>query len=173
MDKVKRLIAALGMIPAVVVFVGAIYGILSFTLPTSWFCKIEAVKAQKLGLNAMAYYGVATNRSRSDQGQLFLLREDVDASIEHLQVGDKLRAASEVNLVSISNFGVDLYHGKDCTNKPTLEKRTISILQKDECVIVVSDEKMIISKEILDCTPGNKAISGGYIKVATTPCGLF
>jgi hypothetical protein len=88
----------------------------------------------------------------TDDGNLYLLKYS-SGLYDDIKKGDKLRAADAV------------YFRESATKK----SRAMFHLNANDCVIVISDPKNEYKEPFKD----PKAISGGWLRVATTPCGLF
>ena len=127
-----------------------ILALAGLSLPNSLWSKIEAIIASKQGITGFVYYEVGKNRGLTNDGQLFLLSDSINAFYQDIKKGDKLIANSEVRL----------------RIKPNKEYPRVFELQKRDCVIVIEDP----ANEVHDL---KDAVSGGWLHIATTACGIF
>jgi hypothetical protein len=120
---------------------------LSFVWP--WLgTVVNIATAWRFGALGHVYYEIGTNQAPTADGRLFLLRPG-DASFAALAAGDKLQAIDDVNFRE---------HGRR-------DSRAIFRLRSGDCILVL--EKVEEQKNL------QNAQSGGWLKVATTACGLF
>jgi hypothetical protein len=126
--------------------IAALLAALSFALPPlgKW---VDMTTAQRFGAIGFVYYEIDKEKAPTDDGQLYLLRPG-SGLFEDIAAGDKLQAASAVNFREESNN----------------HSRPMFLLQKGDCVIVLATDRKIAVEH---------ALSGGWLKVATTACGLF
>ena len=126
--------------------VAALLAVLSFALPRfgNW---VDIATARRFGAIGYVYYEIDKDTVPTNDGQLFLLRPG-SGLFEDIAAGDKLQAASAVNFRERSNN----------------HSRPMFLLGKGDCVIVLATDRKI---------PVEHALSGGWLKVATTACGLF
>jgi hypothetical protein len=127
----------------------ALFVLQSYLFPRFIWRHVEAWTAERNGLVGYVYYEVKENRGLTAAGQLFLLSDSKQGLYRDIHKGDRLIANSEVNF-HMGPFSTDA---------------SMYLLKGGECVIVLEEPKNKISVE--------KALSGGYLKVATTACGLF
>jgi hypothetical protein len=130
----------------VVGVVVALLAALSFVLPPfgKW---IDMTTARRFGALGYVYYEIDKDKAPTNDGQLFLLRQG-SGLFEDIVAGDKLQAASPVNF----------------REQPDNHSRPIFLLGKGDCVIVLTPDHRIDVQH---------ALSGGWLNVATTACGLF
>ncbi len=129
--------------------IAATIAICVILLPAPLWKPIESVIASIYGTNGWVYYEVGKNRAITDDGNFYLLKETETGFYDEIQIGDKLRVSGDVNFRSA----------------PSLDSPRSFVLINGDCVIVTE-------------TPSKKvdvqhAESGGWLKVATSPCGLF
>jgi hypothetical protein len=126
--------------------VAALLAALSFVLPPAgnW---MDITTSRRFGAGGYVYYEIGKDKELTDAGQLFLLRPG-SGLFEDIACGDKLQAASEVTFRE---------HSKT-------DSRPIFLLNKGDCVIVLKRDHAISVEH---------ALSGGWLKVSTTACGLF
>ena len=128
----------------------AVVAILSFLLPPvgTWI-----LTAWRFGAVGYVYYEVGKPEEPTDgdrlteDGQLWLLAAGGD-TYEDLSLGDRLQAASAVRF----------------RTEPTKASRVVFLLNRSDCAIVIGK---------VGAHPVEKAESGGWLRVATTACGLF
>ena len=131
----------------------AAIAILSFVIPPLGTL-VNVITAWRFGAVGYARYEVAPKESSrggnylTPRGQFWLLSSDPGDDYQDLRIGDRLQAASPIN------FRED----KDS------DARIIFVLDKGDCVIVLGADDPVESEG---------ARSGGWLKVATTACGLF
>lgn len=141
-DKLEVLSKITGIVAAVV-------AICAVLLPAQLWKPIESVIASIYGTNGWVYYEVGKNRTITNDGNFYLLKETETGFYDEIQIGDKLRVSGDVNF----------------RNSPSSDSPRTFVLINGDCVIVTE-------------TPSKKvdvqhAESGGWLKVATSPCGLF
>mgnify|MGYP000241371680 CR=1 FL=1 len=131
----------------------AAVAILSFVIPPLGTL-VNVITAWRFGAVGYVYYEVAKKEGVEDGNylinkyqQLRLLASGGD-SYEDISMGDRLQAASEVNF----------------REEGTGSGRIIFVLSPRDCVVVLRAN---------DPYPVTEARSGGWLKVATTACGLF
>jgi hypothetical protein len=127
----------------------ALFVLQSYLFPRFIWRHVEAWTAERNGLVGYVYYEVKENRGLTNDGQLFLLSDSKQGLYQDIRKGDRLIANSEVN-----------FH-----MRPSLKDPLMYILKGGECVIVLEDPSNPVNVK--------NALSGGYLKVATTACGLF
>lgn len=120
---------------------------LSFVWP-SLGTTVSIATAWRFGALGHVYYEIGADQAPTADGRLFLLRPG-DASFAALAAGDKLQAIDEINFRE--------YARRD--------SRAIFRLRSGDCIVVL--EKAEEKKNL------QNALSGGWLKVATTACGLF
>lgn len=105
------------------------------------------VSAWRFGAVGYAYYEIGRDRALSMDGRFYLPRAG-SATYEDLSVGDLLQAADEVVL------------------REAATKTSAALFQINarDCVIILAKDHP---------TPVTTAMSGGWLRVATTACGLF
>ena len=126
--------------------VGACRALLGFLVPPIGNV-VNLVTAWRFGAVGYVYYEVGPNRTLTDDGRFYLLRAG-DGRYQDISIGDRLQAVDEVH------FRV----------WPTGNSPTIFLLGFRDCVIVLGRDHEV------SVTPPH---SGGWLKVATTACGLF
>jgi hypothetical protein len=144
-DGVEAVTKTIGVVVAVV-------AILSFLLPPvgTW---INVLTAWRFGAVGYVYYEVGKPAEATDgdrltaDGQLWLLAAGGD-TYEDLSLGDRLQAASPVRF----------------RTEPTKASRVVFLLNPSDCAIVIGK---------VGPHPVEVAESGGWLRVATTACGLF
>lgn len=141
-EKLESITKATGIIAALV----AISAVL---LPPALWKPIESVIASVYGTNGWVYYEVGENRTITDDGNFYLLKESETGFYGEIKVGDKLRVSGDVNF----------------RNGPNLKAPRSFVLINGDCVIVTGSPNNEIEVK--------SAQSGGWLKVATSPCGLF
>lgn len=109
---------------------------------------VNLVTSRRFGATGYVYHEIGENRHLTDDGRWYLPRAGAGTYAD-LSVGDKLQAVDEVRL------------REKASGDPTAE---IFELRKGDCVIVLSKDHEVRVQ---------KALSGGWLKVATTACGLF
>jgi hypothetical protein len=126
--------------------IAALLAALSFVLPPfgNW---VDMATARRFGAVGYVYYEIDRDKTPTADGQLFLLRTG-SGLFDDIGAGDKLQAASKVNFRDQSNN----------------HSRPIFLLKEGDCVIVLATDRKIAIEH---------ALSGGWLKVATTACGLF
>lgn len=124
----------------------ALLAALSFVVPPfgKW---VDITTARRFGATGYVYYEINDKKAPTDDGQLYLLRSG-NGLYEDIKVGDKLQAGSKVNF----------------REGPSKLTRPIFIPKEGDCVIVLALDHEEQVKH---------ALSGGWLKVATTACGLF
>ena len=127
----------------------ALFVLQSFLFPRVIWQPLQAWAAKRNGLVGYVYYEVDRHRGLTDDGQLFLLTDSNQALYDDFRVGDRLIANSEVYF--------HLQPGSDTPKMYTL--------RGGECVIVLDKPRNRVTVK--------KALSGGYLHVATTSCGIF
>lgn len=141
-EKLEGITKATGIIAALV----AISAVL---LPPALWKPIESVIASVYGTNGWVYYEVGENRTITDDGNFYLLKETETGFYEEIKIVDKLRVSGDVNF----------------RNGPNLESPRSFVLINGDCVIVTSRPNNEVEVK--------SAKSGGWLEVATSPCGLF
>ncbi len=129
--------------------IAALVAICALFLPATLWKPIESVIAIIYGTNGWVYYEVGENRKITDDGNFYLLKETETGHYEEIEIGDKLRVSGNVNFRS----------------GPGAEYPRSFVLITGDCVIVTRSPKNAV--EVTD------AESGGWVNVATSPCGLF
>lgn len=129
--------------------IAALVAILAVLLPSVIWRPIESVIASIYGSNGWVYYEVGENRAITSDGNFYLLKETETGYYDEINIGDKLRVSGDVN-----------FRTGPGSNHP----RSFVLINGD-CVIVTSNPKNKIEVET--------AQSGGWLEVATSPCGLF
>ena len=156
----KSAIKALEIPTKIVAGVVSLVAIGGFIFPKLIWTPIEGLIAQHFGVSGWVYYEVGKNkkgdRALTKDGKLYLLKSS-NALYDDVKLGDKLRASSPVNFREDS----------------TRRSRVMFHLNENDCVIVISDKKIPYSGRFVDTDAEVKPESGGWLKVATTPCGLF
>jgi hypothetical protein len=127
----------------------ALFVLQSFLFPRVLWQPLQAWAAKRNGLVGYVYYEIASNRGLTDDGQLFLLTDSRYALYNDIRTGDRLIANSEVH-----------FHLKPGSGTPTMYT-----LREGECVIVLEKPRNEVKVK--------QALSGGYLYVATTTCGIF
>ena len=127
----------------------ALAAIAAVVLPTAVWKPIEARIATLYGTTGWVYYEVGENRTITNDGNFYLLKETPTGYYEEIDVGDKLRVSGDVNFRS--------EQGKNAPRS--------FVLIKGDCVIVIDTPA--------DPVDVRQAKSGGWLNVATSPCGLF
>ncbi|NCQ98497.1 MAG: hypothetical protein GPJ11_03345 [Microcystis aeruginosa L211-101] len=127
----------------------ALFVLQSFLFPRVIWQPLQAWAAKRNGLVGYVYYEIDRNRGLTDDGQLFLLTDSSQALYNDIRVGDRLIANSEV-----------YFHLKPGSSTPKMYT-----LREGECVIVLDKPRNEVKVK--------KALSGGYLYVATTSCGIF
>ena len=139
-----------------------IFALLAFVFPRTIWRPIEAIVASRNGLTGFVYYEVGYNRSltcvkgktfKTCDGQLFLLDDTKNAEYEEIKKGHRLIVNTR-NDAKV-NFRIG----------PSKKSAPMYVLKNGECVIVI--EKPSHPIDVKD------AVSGGWLEVATTSCGLF
>lgn len=132
----------------------ATVAIVSFLIPPLGTF-VNVVTAWRFGAVGHVYYEVASpenspdgNHLTPDDGRLWLLSASDGDFYEDVRIGDRVQAADEVR------FHVE----------PTKTSRVIFNLSRGDCAIVVGKARAV---------PVENAASGGWLRVATTACGLF
>ena len=143
---VSRFFGAFDTAAKVVGVIVVLLAALSFVLPPfgKW---VDLTTARRFGALGFVYYEIDKDKAPTNDGQLFLLRHG-SGLFEEIVSGDKLQAASAVNFREQSDN----------------HSRPIFLLGKGDCVIVLARDRQIKVEH---------ALSGGWLKVATTACGLF
>ncbi len=141
-DKLEALSKITGIIAAVI-------AICAVLLPSSLWKPIESVIASIYGTNGWVYYEVGENRTITDDGNFYLLKETETGFYDEIQIGDKLRVSGDVNF----------------RNGPTSDSPRSFVLINGDCVIVTETPSKKVNVQ--------QAESGGWLRVATSPCGLF
>ena len=136
----------------IVGFTASMVALCAFVLPRSIWAPVEAYIAQIYGVSGHVYYEIAENRALTEHGQLYLLKKSIGAKYDQIDRGDRLRAASAVN------FRVD--RNKDA--------EVLFTVQTGECVIVTAPPTHPLTQ-----FKNTGVISGGWLDVATSPCGLY
>ncbi|MGN7612665.1 hypothetical protein ACQZV8_11335 [Magnetococcales bacterium HHB-1] len=131
--------------------VAAVTGFLAIVLPAWMWNPVEAQIARLYGIEGWVYYEIAEERTLTDDGGLSLLKSS-EALYTDIKVGDKLRAGHAVNF-------------RQEAGKKSLK---IFVMNPGSCVIVTSPPK----HEHKDFKDEN-VISGGWLRVVTTACGIF
>jgi len=129
--------------------VAALVAICALFLPSALWKPVESVIAMVYGTNGWVYYEVGKNRKITHDGNFYLLKETETGFYEEIKMGDKLRVAGDVNFRS----------------GPGVEYPRSFVLITGDCVIITRPPKNKVDVE--------NAESGGWLKVATSPCGLF
>ncbi|ESR27394.1 hypothetical protein [Lutibaculum baratangense] len=108
---------------------------------------VHVLTAWRFGATGYVYYGVGKNGEPTQAGKLYLIRTG-SRDYDSIGFGDKLQAAS-------------LKYFRD---GPSASAPAIFILQRGECVTVLAK----VWKSVSECS-----VSGGWLRVATSGCGLF
>ena len=145
----SRIIDKLEIIPKLTGIIAAIIALSAILLPSSIWKPIESSIASFYGTNGWVYYEVGKNRAITDDGNFYLLKESNTGYYEEIQKGDKLRVSGDVNFRS----------------GPGSEHPRSFVLINGDCVIVTETPYKKVDVR--------KAESGGWLEVATSPCGLF
>lgn len=127
----------------------AIVAICAVFLPAPLWKPIESRIASIYETNGWVYYEVGKNRALTNDGNFYLLKETVTGFYDEIKVGDKLRVSGDVNF----------------RNGPSSDSQRSFVLINGDCVIVTETPRKKVEV--------SKAESGGWLKVATSPCGLF
>ncbi len=130
-----------------------LFGILTLLFPKSVLPLFEAYIASNRGLQGFAYYEISPNNEKTNDGQLLLLGRDTSelgelATIDTIHYGDKLIVQSKQRMRAM----------------PSKDAPKLYTLERGECVIVIGEATVIETQE---------AISGGWLNVATSNCGIF
>ncbi|NVP56055.1 hypothetical protein [Mycoplana rhizolycopersici] len=108
---------------------------------------MKIVTAWRFGASGYVYYEIGKDLMPTGDSDLFLL-EPGKGTYEELSIGDKLQAGSWVHF----------------RESPTTASRARFVLQRGDCVVVLKADKPFAVTD---------ALSGGWVYVATTACGLF
>ncbi|TGD76073.1 hypothetical protein E4634_00545 [Mangrovimicrobium sediminis] len=130
-----------------------LFGCLTLFFPKSVLPLFEAYIASNRGLQGFVYYEISSDNEKTSDAQLLLLGRDSSelgelATVDTIRYGDKLIVHSRQWMRALPN--------KDATKLYTLER--------GECVIVIGESTILKTQE---------AISGGWLSVATSNCGIF
>ncbi len=139
----------LEILPKIVGVFAAILAICAVLMPSFLWKPFEAMVASVYGVSGYVYYEVGVNRKITSDGNFYLLKVTKTGYYDEIAVGDKLRVAGDVNFRS----------------GPGREFSRSFVLFNGDCVVVTSTPKKEVKVE--------KAKSGGWLNVATSPCGLF
>jgi hypothetical protein len=139
----------LELLSKLVGILAAIAAVSAIALPASVWKPIEAKIASIYGTNGWVYYEVGNNRTITADGNFYLLKETPTGYYNEIEVGDKLRVAGDVNF----------------RNGPSQEAPRSFVLINGDCVIVTKKPERKVNV--------TTAKSGGWLQVATSPCGLF
>lgn len=145
----KTCIDKLEVISKITGIVASIFALCALFLPSSIWKVAESQIAQIYGANGWVYYEVGEEREITKDGNFYLLKESPTGYYNEIEVGDKLRVVGNANFRS---------------GKGSSEPKTF-VLVGGDCVIITSKPRDEYSVK--------KAKSGGWLKVATSPCGLF
>lgn len=127
---------------------------------TGWLFGIQGAVYYEIGPNDDAMFAsVDANGDEVVDGGLFLLR-DGNRDFSDLSWGDILQAGTEKNFRSWR----EIENGKAEDGAENVNIPKIFVLREGECVVVLSPIKE---------RPPKQAKSGGWLRVATTACGLF
>lgn len=140
---ISRLEAIIKLIGTVAASVAA----LAFVIPPlgTW---VNVLTSARFGAIGHVYYEIGQDHQLTARdGQLYLLRPG-RAMFSDLAIGDKLQAASSVNFREDANSA----------------SRPLFLLQRGDCVVILGRTRE---------QPVQSALSGGWLQVATTSCGLF
>ena len=131
-----------------------IVGIVSLIIPGSLLGVFEAYIASNRGLQGYIYYEIGKSNEEAKDGKLLLLGRDIEelqdlTSVENIGYGDKFMVQKGKQRLreSSTKNSVRLYS-----------------LHRGECVIVIGDKVLVETQN---------AVSGGWLHVATTSCGIF
>ncbi|WP_155730436.1 hypothetical protein [Pseudoalteromonas luteoviolacea] len=145
----KTCIDKLEIISKTTGIVASIFALCALFLPSSIWKVAESQIAQIYGANGWVYYEVGEEREITKDGNFYLLKESPTGYYNEIEVGDKLRVVGNANFRS---------------GKGSNEPKTFVLVDGD-CVIITSKPREEYSVK--------NAKSGGWLKVATSPCGLF
>ena len=145
----KLVLDKLEVVSKVTGIIVAIFAILAVLLPAFLWKPIEATIASIYGTSGWVYYEVGENRKITSDGNFYLLKESETGFYSEIEVGDKLRVSGDVNF----------------RNEPTNSAPRSFVLINGDCVIVTNEPAHKVEVQ--------EAKSGGWLNVATSPCGLF
>lgn len=129
--------------------IAALIALCAVFLPSTLWKPIESIIAQIYGTNGWVYYEVGENREITGDGNFYLLKETETGFYDEIKVGDKLRVSGDVNFRS----------------GPSSRHPRSFVLINGDCVIVTRPPN--------NESDVQQAKSGGWLEVATSPCGLF
>ncbi len=145
----KTLLDKLEVLSKVTGIIAAIFAILAVLLPAFLWRQIEAKIASIYGTSGWVYYEVGKNREITNDGNFYLLKESETGFYSEINIGDKLRVSGDINF----------------RNGPTNSAPRSFVLITGDCVIVTNEPAHKVEVQ--------EAKSGGWLNVATSPCGLF
>ena len=128
----------------------ALFILQSYLFPRVIWQPLQAWVAKRNGLVGYVYYEVGESRGlTTSHSQLFLLTDSQEALYEEIKTGDRLIVKDAL-----------YFH-----LNPSRESPVMYTLGKGQCVIVIDAPKNKVKVK--------QALSGGYLHVATTSCGIF
>ena len=146
---ISKAINKLEILSKITGIVAATLAICAIFLPSFIWKPIESKIASIYGANGWVYYEVGENRKITNDGNFYLLKETETGFYEEIKVGDKLRVSGDVNF----------------RRGPSSDQPRSFVLINGDCVIVTEQPRNKVDVQ--------EAASGGWLKVATSPCGLF